>query len=73
MTDKSSPSLFEMAEESMNLVAGAVTALLPLFVLSVPIIFPLAVFGGLVAAVFALLAGLLVAPVLLVRAVVRRI
>ena len=46
MTDKSSPSLFEMAEESMNLVGGAVTALLPLFVLSVPIVFPLAVFGG---------------------------
>jgi hypothetical protein len=71
MTDE--PTLFEMAEESMNLVAGAVTALLPLFVLSVPIIFPLAVFGGLLTALLALVAGILAAPAVLVVVLVRRL
>lgn len=72
MTDRSSPTLFEIAEETINLVAGAVTALLPLFVLSAPIMFPLAVFGGVVAAVLGLVAAVLALPVLLLARLVHR-
>ena len=75
MPSNPGPSLFEIFEEVALLVGGLVVALLPLFVLSAPVIFPVLVLGGAVATVvglLALVAGVAVGlPVFAVRQVVR--
>jgi hypothetical protein len=65
------PTVLEMVDDVVGLAAGAVTALLPLFVLSVPcfvLLLPLALVG----AVAALAGAILAAPFLIVRALLRR-
>ena len=74
--DAPKPSFLDIAEESLDLVGGLVTALLPLFLLSAPVLVPTALVAALVAAAFALVAvvlgTLLAGPLLLIRAVWRR-
>jgi hypothetical protein len=71
------PSLFEICEEVSTLVAGLVAALMPLFLLSMPALLPLAVFTGVVLGAVGLavlvLAVVLGAPLLLGRMLLRRL
>jgi hypothetical protein len=75
-TSTDHPSVVDMLDGGLTLAGGLVAWLMPFFLLSAPAIFPLLVFGGVVAAALALVAGLagaiLGAPVLLVYAVRRR-
>lgn len=77
MTETEGPTFIEMCDEVLTLIGGLVAALLPFILLSAPAIIPLAVFGGVVAAVLGLVVavlGLLLAgPVLLVRMLLRRL
>jgi hypothetical protein len=73
------PTTGDMIEEVVNLLAGATTALLPLFALSVPCVvalgiflIPLAAVAAVAGLAVALVAAVLAPPFLLFRSLARR-
>ena len=77
MTTDAGPSLLEICEGVSTMVAGLTAALMPLFLLSMPALLPLAVFTGVVlGAVGLVVAGIAVvigAPLVLVRMLLQRL
>jgi hypothetical protein len=71
-----SPSLGDIVGDTLDLVAGGITALLPAFLLAVPcvalVVAPLLIVGLALALVGAVVALLAAPPYLLVRALRRR-